>query len=72
MSPPTQRAHVGFEGKEVGSIEPRAPESGWVHRKPLATRHDYSQVGNLKDTTYLLALFYVGFIGVVVVLITDY
>jgi hypothetical protein len=34
-------------------------------------RH-YSQVGNLENTTSLLSLFYAGFIGVAVVLITDY
>jgi hypothetical protein len=32
----------------------------------------YSQVGNLENTTSLLSLFYAGFIGIAVVLITDY
>ncbi len=33
---------------------------------------DYSEVGNLENTTSLLSLFYAGFVSVVVVTITDY
>ena len=32
---------------------------------------DYSEVGNLENTTSLLSLFYAGFVSVVVVIITD-
>jgi hypothetical protein len=38
----------------------------------LAMKTTYSQVGNLENTTSLLSLFYAGFIGIAVVLITDY
>jgi hypothetical protein len=45
-------------------------------REPLllghSSSHSYSQVGNLENTTSLLSLFYAGFIGIAVVLITDY
>ena len=47
-----------------------APEST---ARTQGLRHvTYSEVGNLENTTSLFSSFYAGFVGVAVVIITDY
>jgi NCAIR mutase (PurE)-related protein len=61
-------AHCGGMGSSWEGVMERTLQP--VIASPSVTA--YSQVGNLENTTSLLSLFYAGFIGIAVVLITDY